>query len=178
MTLFLQGIDWTTPTWDLFIILFFILASIIYGFSLGRDRIIVILISIYMALAIVNYAPFLGNYTAEVGVSGVFFFRVSTFVASFMSLFFLMSRSALASTLGRRTRDGSWYQVIIFSFLHVGLLISSVFSFLPSAITENLAPLTKQLFVNDLAMFVWVILPILFMIAIGGRIKAEDKDED
>jgi MFS family permease len=174
---FLAQIDWSTPSWDLFIILFFLLASIVYGFSLGRDRIIIILVTVYMALAVVNYAPFLGTLSADIGVAGLFAFRVSAFVVSFMALFFMMSRSALAGTLGRRTSDGSWWQTFVFSFLQTGLLIAAVFSFLPASITDNLAPLTKQLFVNKMAMFVWIILPIIFMMMIRGHVRAEDKDD-
>jgi len=37
---------------DLFIILFFVIAAFLYGFSLGRDRIVAILVSIYMGLAV------------------------------------------------------------------------------------------------------------------------------
>lgn len=174
----IASIDWSTPSWDLFIILFFILASTIYGFSLGRDRIIVILISLYMALAIVNYAPFLGKITTDVGITGAFVFQVSAFVASFLLLFFMLSRSALAATIGRNRADGPWWQIIVFSFLHIGLLISAVFSFLPASITDGLAPLTKQLFVNEMAVFLWIILPIIFMIMIRGRVRHDHKEEE
>lgn len=165
---FIANIDWSKPSWDLFIILFFIVAGFLYGLSLGRDRIIVILISVYMALAVVNTAPFIGNYTADIGINQFFGFRISTFVVVFIALFFLMSRSALLSTIASSDSRGSWWQVLLFSFLHVGLLISITLSFLPASASANLAPLTQQVFVQDTGRFAWIVAPILAMVLIKG----------
>ncbi len=165
---FIANIDWSKPSWDLFIILFFIVAGFLYGLSLGRDRIIVILISVYMALAVVNTAPFIGNYTADIGINQFFGFRISTFVVVFIALFFLMSRSALLSTVASSDARGSWWQVLLFSFLHVGLLISITLSFLPASASANLAPLTQQVFVQDTGRFAWIVAPILAMVLIKG----------
>lgn len=174
------NINWAQPTWDLFIILFFIVAGFLYGLSLGRDRIIVILISVYMALAVVNSAPYIGNFTADIGVNQFFAFRVSTFVVAFVALFFFMSRSALLNTIASSDSRGSWWQILLFSFLHVGLLISIILSFLPPGATGHLAPLTQKIFVQDTGRFVWILAPILAMVLIKGgaadkRAQREDK---
>jgi hypothetical protein len=169
----MANIDWSKPTWDLFIVLFFVVAAFLYGLSLGRDRVIVILISVYMALAVVNAAPFIGNYSADIGINQFFGFRISTFVAVFVALFFLMSRSALLSTVASSDTRGSWWQVLLFSFLHVGLLISITLSFLPPSASAHLAPLTQKIFVQDVGRFIWIIAPILAMMLIKGG--ASDK---
>lgn len=165
---FLANIDWSKPSWDLFIILFFVVAGFLYGFSLGRDRVIVILISVYMALAVVNTAPFIGNFRTDIGVDQFFGFRISTFVVVFILLFFLMSRSALLSTVASSDTRGSWWQVLLFSFLHVGLLISITLSFLPPGAAHNLAPLTQKVFVQDIGRFAWIVAPIVAMILVKG----------
>lgn len=165
---FVANIDWSKPTWDLFIILFFIVAAFLYGLSLGRDRVIVILISVYMALAVVNSAPFIGNYQADIAINQFFGFRISTFVAVFIALFFLMSRSALLSTVASSDNRGSWWQVLLFSFLHVGLLISITLSFLPPSASSHLAPLTQKIFVQDMGRFLWIVAPIVAMVVMKG----------
>lgn len=165
---FVANINWAQPSWDLFIILFFIVAALLYGLSLGRDRVITILISVYMALAVVNFAPFIGNFQADVGVSQFFVFRVSAFVVVFIALFFLMSRSALLATVAKSDGAGAWWQVLLFSFLHVGLLVSITLSFLPPSASGHLAPLTQRLFVHENARFFWIIAPIIAMILIKG----------
>lgn len=165
---FVANVNWAQPSWDLFIVLFFIIAGFLYGLSLGRDRVIVILVSIYMALAVVNTAPFIGNFQADVGVANVFVFRISAFIAVFIILFLLLARSALLQTIASSDTKGSWWQVMLFSFLHVGLLISIVLSFLPANASDHLAPLTRSVFVSETGRFLWIVGPILAMVLIKG----------
>jgi len=163
---FVATIDWAKPTWDLFIILFFIVAGFLYGLSLGRDRIVVILVSIYMALAVSTTAPYIGSLNAQFGIQNVFVFQISTFVFTFIILFLLLSRSALIRTIAVSDQSGSWWQVLIFSVLHVGLLVSITLSFLPDGAANVLSPLTRQIFASDLARFLWIISPILIMVLV------------
>lgn len=169
---FFSNINWAEPTWDLFIILFFIVAAFLYGLSLGRDRIIVILVSIYMALAVVEHAPFISDPGFQEGVnnavSQLFVFRISAFLVVFVFLFFMLSRSALVKTIVSTDSHGRWWQVLLFSILHVGLIVSITLSFLPEEAAQNLAPFTQNLFASTNAKFVWIILPIAAMILIKG----------
>lgn len=168
---FLQNINWATPTWDLFILIFFIVGAFLYGFSLGRDRVIVILVSIYMALAVINTAPYLDALSGKdisINFGPNFAFKVTLFLGVFVILFFLLSRSALSQTF-ISDRAGSWWQVILFSFLHTGLLISVILSFLPSQAAETLLPITRKIFISDLAKFLWITVPIVAMILFKGK---------
>lgn len=167
-TSFAANINWAQPSWDLFIILFFLVAGLLYGLSLGRDRIIVILISIYMALAVVNTAPYIGVLGAAGGASSLVALRVSGFLAVFIVLFFVLSRSALLKTVASSDTPGRWWQVILFSILHVGLLVSITLSFLPPGAAAKLAPLTQKLFVAELARFIWIVAPIVAMVLFKG----------
>ena len=81
------NIDWAKPTWDLFIILLFLIAVLIYGVS-GRDRVITILLSTYVSMAVVNYAPFLKAGAAEININDIFALRLTSFVGVFVLLFF------------------------------------------------------------------------------------------
>lgn len=170
-----NSVNWLEPTWDLFIVLFFVVASLIYGISLGRDRIIVILVSIYMALAIVNHIPFLtGVSMAEVSVNDTFALRVSVFLGVFILLFFFLSHSALIKAFGSNTsRQGKFWQVMVYSFLHVGLLISVTLSFFPTDLASVLSPLTQALFMSDIARALWVTLPVLAMAVFGAGDKED-----
>jgi hypothetical protein len=159
---YLSKIDWSSPTWDLFIVLFFIVTVFLYGMSLGRDRIIVILVSIYMALAVVSNAPILGNLDASVNIGQYFAFKVTTFLGLFVLLFFLLSRSALLKTFGNLA-SGTWWQVMLFSIFHVGLLVSITLSFLPTDAVNHLAPITRQVFASETAKFLWIVAPIVSM---------------
>jgi len=169
MSKFLTTLNFSSPTWDLFIFLFFVVFSLLYGFSLGRDRIIAIIISIYMALAVVSAAPFLTSLegrTVQVAIGPYFAFRVTLFLGVFLLIFFFLSRSAVMGTLGGADGQGRLWEVILFSFLHVGLLISVTLSFLPRFITDQFAFLTRTVFLSEIGKFVWVVLPIAAMVLV------------
>ncbi|MBI3115652.1 MAG: hypothetical protein HYZ09_04150 [Candidatus Kerfeldbacteria bacterium] len=172
---FVANVNWAQPTWDLFIILFFVIAGFLYGLSLGRDRIVVILVSIYMSLAVVNTAPFIGQGSAQVGIESFFVLKVSAFLILFILLFFLISRSALLATIASSDSRGAWWQVLLFSFLHVGLLTAITLSFLPPSSVESLAPMTQTLFSGDTALFLWIVAPIIGMMIMKGGAREKNR---
>ncbi len=164
-----NAINWAVPSWDLFILLFFVITVFLYGMSLGRDRVVVLLVSIYMALAVVSNAPMLVK--LDDGNIGQFFaFKVTTFLGIFVLLFFLLSRSALLKTFGHLAA-GSWWQVLLFSTFHVGLLVSITLSFLPQDAVAHLAPFTQRVFASDTGRFFWIVAPILSMVLL----KVDDR---
>lgn len=160
---FFSNLDWSKPSWDLFIILFFLVASLIYGISMGRDRSIVVIVSIYMALAVVDYAPFVEKWIEGTAVQQLFIFKITSFLVVFILLFYLLAQSALLNTIASRSSAKSWWQAIIFSFLQVGLLISIVLSFLPEASLKELSDFTRMIFATETARFIWIALPIVLM---------------
>ncbi len=163
------GIDWSTPTWDLVILLFFIISVLIYSFTLGRDRIVAILISTYLALAVATNFPFINQLTVIINKSGIFAFQVSAFLIIFALLFFFLSRSQLVQSLANLS--GSWWQIILFSLLQVGLLISIILSFLPEIALQHLSIFTKTIFLSDLGRFCWIILPIIALVFVQRKPK-------
>ncbi|OIO52737.1 MAG: hypothetical protein AUJ19_00455 [Parcubacteria group bacterium CG1_02_58_44] len=164
---YVSSVDWATPTWDLFIVIFFIVTVFLYGMSLGRDRIIVILVSIYMALAVVSNIPVVSSAggSANVLVGNLFVLKVTSFLGLFVLLFFLLSRSALMRTFGNMA-NGSWFQVFLFSIFHVGLLVSITLSFLPPDAVGHLAPITRTIFASDWAKFAWIVAPVASMMVL------------
>ena len=161
------NINWAVPTWDMFIVLFFFVAAFLYGFSLGRDRVIVVLVSLYMSLAVVNYAPFIKNLNPEINIAtSLFAFKISAFLGIFLALFFFLSRSAILHSLARNSPPGQWWQVLLFSVLHTGLLVSIILSFLPADIINHLSPATQYVFTSEFGRFLWITLPILAMVGL------------
>lgn len=160
---FFTSLNWANPSWDVFILLFFIVGALLYGLSLGRDRVIVIMVGIYMALAVVTNAPTLAGLKFDVNLNENSIIRISVFLGVFIVLFFLLSRSGLLRTIGRSGAPGSWWQTIVFSILQVGLLISVTLNFLPKEMTQGLTDVTKTIFMSDRGRTAWLILPIIIM---------------
>ena len=89
------------------------------------------------------------------------------FLGVFILLFFFLSHSALLRTIGHSAAQGPLWQVMIFSFLHVGLLISVTLSFFPHSLSAVLSQTTQMVFTGDIAKAVWVSLPLLAMMVMG-----------
>lgn len=161
-----QYVNFQNPTWDTFLFIFFLIAAFLYGMSLGRDRIIVILLSIYMSLAVVEALP---DFVLNITINQNFAFQVTAFISLFVVLFFLFSRSAILNTLGEGRSRGGFIEVIIFSFLHVGLLISIAMGFMPPEFLAKFSPTTITIFTQEWARFLWIAAPIAAMIILGKR---------
>jgi hypothetical protein len=76
-------------------------------------------------------------------------------------------------TLGVNSERGPMWQVLLFSILHVGLLISVTLSFFPADASNVLSPITRTLFVGDVSKAVWVLTPV-FAMALVGRSKGAE----
>ncbi|MBI2050757.1 MAG: hypothetical protein HYT31_03035 [Parcubacteria group bacterium] len=151
--------NFQSPTWDMFIIMFFLVASFVYGLTLGRDRIIMILIAIYITLAVVGAAPFMDQLIPpDANPNNVFMYRIVLFLGVFVAL----------RALARSDAPGEWWQIVVFSILHVGLLISITLSFIPEEYYGQLSQMTRDWFVGEGAVFFWVIAPIAAMTLVGG----------
>ena len=135
--------------------------------SMGRDRIIMIMVAVYMALVAVTNLPYVPQFGASVSLSNGFILKIGTFLGLFAILFFMLTRSALNHAIGGNGALGKWWHVLILSFLQVGMLISVVMSFLPAVWLEGLAALTRTVFVSAWGKFGWSLLPIFGLLVIG-----------
>ncbi len=154
--------------WDLFIALVFLIAVLIYGFFLGRNRMIILLISSYFSFLIVKSLPW--QKLSSLGWLGInqdpsSSSRILIFIAIILLLYFLIPRSVLSSPLRIKKRgNASWIQLFILSVVQVGLLAMVILSFLPPEVISNLGSVIKKIFVGPEAEFVWVTIPILAVV--------------
>lgn len=156
-------VNFNSPTWDMFLIGFFVVGALLYGMSLGKDRIIAIMMSIYMALAVVATLP---AFVLNVRVNESYTVQITAFFAVFVVLFFLLSRQAVLNALSP-SGEGKWWQTLLFSLLHVGLLVSVTLSYLPVTMLSKFSPFTVLLFTAEWARFGWIIAPIVAMMIVG-----------
>jgi len=164
---FAQKISWSNPTWDLFIVVFLLIGTLIYGFSMGRDRIIMIMVAVYMALVAVTNLPYVPNFGASFALSNGFIIKISTFLGLFAILFFMLTRSALNHAISGNGTIGRWWHILILAFFQVGMLISVVLSFLPAEWLNALSGLTKLVFISPWGKFAWTLMPIFGLLIVG-----------
>jgi hypothetical protein len=164
--------------WDLFIILIFLIAVLVYGFFLGRNRMIVLLLSSYFSLAIIQVLPWSRLASLRwlgIGEEPSASLKILIFLGAILLFYFLIPRSVLSSTLRIRKRgSASWLQLFILSIAQVGLLIMVILSFLPTEAVVNLGSWIKKIFIGPAAQFVWITFPILAMVLMRRKRKVED----
>lgn len=154
-------------SWDLLIVVAAIVAIVFYGFTSGKNKILIMLISTYFSFLTVQFLPWkeLGAYINAGADFPSPTFEIFLFLALIVAFCFLLPSSVLGSGLRfGKTGRSSWYQAVIFAIFEVGLLASAVLSILPVKSLPDLNPLVNQFFLGQMALFIWIILPILGMV--------------
>lgn len=156
-------INVTHPTWDTFIFLFFIVAVILYSFFANRERLVVVLLSIYASIAIIGSTPFLHDYIVKLSATNGFVYQLGAFVGLFLLLFVLFSQHmSLRAEIGQ-----SWPQAFVISFLQVGLLISTLLMYVPADVFST--QFVRSFFTDEIPRTVWMLAPIAIMILFRGH---------
>lgn len=153
----------SNPSWDTFLILFFIGAAILYSFFVSRERLAVALISVYSSLAIVTTTPNVVSFLASAPKDIAYQYRLGLFLALFVVLFILFSHA-----MHMRTEIGHhWWQAIILSILQVGLLMSTVLALIG---TDRFSSNVSQyFFTSDTARSAWLLAPVFAMLLLRRR---------
>ncbi len=175
-TSLLHSVNLANPSWDAFIILFWIIVSIIYSFSAGRGRIISILMSVYMSELIVIQAPFLSAAVQGKFGLAVYLAKLIVFLVLFAFFFLVLSKFVFRTSVETRGFT-SWIFSLLFAFLQVGFLVSVILSFLPPDIKMTFSQLVNFLFVSQTAQFVWLLLPIAYLVVLGRTISDHRRNE-
>jgi hypothetical protein len=167
MDILLSNVSWFTPTWDLFVILFLIVAAFLLGLTLGKNKIIILLISIYIAAVVINFFPF-GDIFETPKTDENFVYPIAIFIVVVFVFYILLSNSALNKAL-RKTGGRSVFLIALFSLFCVGLVLSVVLSFFPKDLVETFNPITQKLFMAKFSRFLWALAPVVGMTIHRGR---------
>lgn len=151
------SISLTNPSWDLFVLVAFLVGIYFYMFRWGKDKAFMALVCSYISLALVGQLPLIKSVTGA-GLAETYMNRTVFFLAGILLLSWVFSKSDFASVFTRGLK-GARFQILVMSFLLVGFAISSVISFLPPSQAEGLSIFLKAFFVDDTAQFFWLIAP-------------------
>lgn len=169
--LLIYSFNWHTPSWDLFILLFWMVGGVLYAFAAGRGRILTVLVSIYISQLLALKAPFFsGVVSSKFSINEPSLQQLAVFAVLFLILFVFLGRYAFKSSVDGRQVSSLGFS-LIFAILQIGLLISIVLNYLPIYIQLNFSPLIQFLFLHSNASFIWLALPVLFLIVLGKFIS-------
>lgn len=171
----------TTPSWDLFLAVMFVV-GIAYGFLLQRGKVILTLITVYVAILITQVlSPLVsGFFTGDKTVFGQFFIKAnaSPFTVKtalfILTIILLTTRSGLSSTGSRGLMAP--IEVLLFSGLNVALVISTIFSFMPPERQEVFKQASKLAKLIIERQTWWLLLPVVLLIVVGFRRRRRDED--
>lgn len=170
----INSFDWSRPSWDMLVVAFIIFGGLLYGMSLGRARLALTTVAIYMSMAIVSAAPFVDQmFAAKVHVAGYGFdIKIVAFLGLLLVVMFFFARGALfRSFLGSDTAGG-FIQSLLLSFIHSGLVVSIVMNYLPSEALTNFSPQIRNIFYGQWQLFWWLCAPVAVMFIFSVKKKS------
>lgn len=159
-----------TPSWDMFIILFFIALSA-YGFLLQRDKAVVTMIAIYvgLVLATILVDPVQSFFSGEKAFMNQIFIRSNTNTFTIQIVVFLATIGLISTKSGieGRSSGGSMLELVGFSVLNAALIISSILLFMDPAKRETIMAVSKLGKILVTYNTWLLILPIVFLVGTG-----------
>lgn len=170
-------------TWDLVLIVFFV-ASIIYGFLIGREKIIVTLLGAYVGLVIANQwagnaLGWLTDQSTSPAIDGewisgnisIFAIKVGLFIASLL-IIALCSGLVVQSFMGGNGLMGLMVQ-LGYSLLSAALIAASIIQFLPEESKNQLVEGSgiASLLISYYAVILF--MPVMLML-VGSFLSRRD----
>lgn len=142
-----------------------VVAVLAYGVFVGRDRMVTLLLSFYLALAVLTNAPLIASASRSLHIQDRPTLQLTWFLGIFLLMFFLLWRSDILRGLAHER--GSWWQSMLLVVLQLGLMASIVLFLLPPALLGGVPQMLTQLFMSDIGRTVWLVAPLAFLAFLG-----------
>lgn len=145
---------------DVWLLLIFLIASAILILLVKKRNLGAMLVSIYVAYAIVtkSFFPFI----EEPSVKLIYFLVVLAVLFQLFKRFFRMGVGG--------GKAGVWTKIALVSFSIIGLLGSIIMDwFSNKAVSEFFSPLSLRLFQTDQAQLAWMAIPLVLMFILVYR---------
>lgn len=133
------------------IIVFFL----VWSLSLGRSKIAISLLAIYIAFSVTVIFPFWSLIDIKLDV---YLVEISVFLAIYIITLIIFSASFLKKRLA--SNEFSFLSIMLISFLQIGFLLSILISFMPSELGIKYLGQFYKYFGSSEALFVWSVLPL------------------
>ncbi len=162
-----QFLEQNSASWTTAIILLFVLLIFFYvGSGLGKTA--KGIISVYVALAIVNTVVFFQTGGPEINVPGYFVLKLGAFVGISLVVLMIISRYSFRALI-KVDFSGNIVERIIFAALGAGMLIAILMSFMPGEIVGTINPALRWAFMSDIGFSIWLVAPIIAFMFVKKR---------
>lgn len=156
-----------TPSWDLFIVLAFVIMAV-YGFLLGKSRVFGILMSSYVGLTI---ATQLGSFSYDY-LSRITEISHSFNLTMFGAKLFVFVTVVFVLMLNKELTGGgegasNSLVTAVYGLLAAGLVLSSVFSFMGDAERASLFSSSSLAIQVYNYQVLWLVAPIILIVVLA-----------
>lgn len=146
---------------DILVLAGLVLVSVIYGLTMGRDRSIVPLLSLYVAYVLAQHMPLIPRLNHWLTLPPSPTLAVLWFGVLFFLGIFLFKRAPHIQAPGRE--PGTWWEAILLALLQVGLAVCFVASLLPANTVSEWTPRLKAIFLDEWGKTFWMLAPLLLL---------------
>ncbi len=158
---FLASIGVTVPQ-DVVILVGLALVAVLYGLTVGRDRSIVPLLSLYVAYVLTLHLPLVGRVNHWLTLPPSPTLPALWFLLFFFGGLFLFKRTPHISALGRES--GTWFEAILLAVLQIGLAVCFIAHLLPVTMVATWSSRLQAIFVGEWGKAFWMTAPLLFLV--------------
>ncbi len=163
----LANFETAKTNYNWIVILFFLVVVFLVGFTLGRSRLLLSLLSIYIAAFIETHFIYFSNITVYFKQIDDYWLHVALFLLFYAAIFTILNLSVLKSRL--TIKDTSFLSISVLAILKVGFLLSIIVSYIPIKNGYELPASIFQYFGTPTAQFFWAVLPIVAAVFLRGK---------
>lgn len=151
-------------TWDTGISILVLVLVFAYAYTIGRDFVATMIVSFYIAAAIVTFAPLVANFPIDVGLDAAWVQLIALAIIFILTLLITTNNGYFEPYIV----PSSW-EVPVFCLLFAGLVLTVAASYLPAELIDGLSPSTRWLFLQESMATAWMVAPIVALIVIRGK---------
>ncbi|HBB36465.1 MAG: hypothetical protein UX02_C0002G0129 [Candidatus Moranbacteria bacterium GW2011_GWC1_45_18] len=146
---------------DVSFLIIFLLVSFVASFALGKHRVLVSLLGVYVAYVVVNFADF--DFLKEPSAKVLIFLAI---LAGFVLFFSKIIRGSVSG-------HGPMLMVklVLGTAIVIGLSLSVILNwYTPKELADIITPATRKFFTDDIWRFAWAVAPLIYLGAVRKRI--------
>lgn len=141
---------------------------LVFSLSIGRTRVIVSLLSLYIALVFELIFPYWQGLNSFTDSSlEKYWLKLGLFVIAYLAVFIVFNLSFIKKRVS--SSEFSLSAIIILSALQLGFTASIIFNILPSELALKWSLGFNKYFATQQALFIWALAPLPVLLFIGKK---------
>lgn len=134
---------------------------LLFAFSLGRTRVLISLLAIYVAFTLQTVFPFFSQLTKSTPLHDLAVLRVLVFIALYVLVFLILNASILKSRFN--LGEAAFVSVVVMGVVQLCFIVSIILNLAPSfyGIESRLPSALIPYLATRQALFAWSVIPII-----------------